>query len=169
VDSVIGFVELTQGNFDLMNPPTFTGAGQKFRIRLQLGQLSNEIVLSFEEPWFLQKQLALGFSLFRTSSNYVSTYYNEVDLGGTVYVRKHLFELIDAQLASMTASIRRWLAAIAARNRTMFSFIAVQRQAIRSSTRSCSARFGEHNRVLRIDTSLTHFSNWSPNLTFNSV
>ena len=48
---------------------------------VQLGQLSNEVVLSFEEPWFLQKQLALGYSLFRTSSNYVSTYYNEVDLG----------------------------------------------------------------------------------------
>ncbi len=45
-----------------------------------------------------RRPLALGFSLFRTSSDYDSTYYNEVDLGATVYVRKHLFELIDAQL-----------------------------------------------------------------------
>jgi len=94
------FAEISQSNFDMFNTRSlFQGAGQKFRIRLQLGELSNEAVLSFEEPWFLQKQLALGFSLFRTSSNYVSTYYNEVDLGSTVYVRKHLFELIDAQLS----------------------------------------------------------------------
>ena len=94
------FAEISQSNFDLFNARSlFQGDGQKFRIRVQLGALSNEVILSFEEPWFMQKQLALGYSLFRTSSNYVSTYYNEVDLGATVYVRKHLFELIDAQLS----------------------------------------------------------------------
>jgi outer membrane protein insertion porin family len=94
------FAEISQSNFDLFNARSlFQGDGQKFRIRVQLGELSNEIIISFEEPWFLQKQLALGYSLFRTSSSYVSTYYNEVDLGATVYIRKHLFELIDAQLS----------------------------------------------------------------------
>src|SRR5439155_23105219 len=33
VDQLVGFVELTQGNFDLLNWPAFTGAGQKFRVR----------------------------------------------------------------------------------------------------------------------------------------
>ncbi|MGC2353065.1 MAG: outer membrane protein assembly factor BamA, partial [Candidatus Udaeobacter sp.] len=37
VDQLVGFVELTQGNFDLLNWPTFTGAGQKFRMRIQYG------------------------------------------------------------------------------------------------------------------------------------
>ena len=32
IESLIGFVELTQGNFDFLNYPTFTGAGQKFRL-----------------------------------------------------------------------------------------------------------------------------------------
>src|SRR5436305_5641040 len=37
IDQLIVFAELTQGNFDLMNWPGFTGAGQKFRLRVQLG------------------------------------------------------------------------------------------------------------------------------------
>jgi len=93
------FAEVSQSNFDLFNSRSmFQGDGQKFRIRLELGSLSSQAIISFEEPYLFQKALALGFSLFRTSSDYVSTYYNEVDLGGTVYVRKHLFELVDSQL-----------------------------------------------------------------------
>ncbi|MFQ3670774.1 MAG: outer membrane protein assembly factor BamA, partial [Verrucomicrobiia bacterium] len=37
VDSLLGFVELTQGNFDIAKWPSFTGAGQKFRTRIQYG------------------------------------------------------------------------------------------------------------------------------------
>ena len=37
IESLLGFVELTQGNFDLLNYPTFTGGGQKFRARVQYG------------------------------------------------------------------------------------------------------------------------------------
>jgi outer membrane protein insertion porin family len=93
------FAEVSQSNFDLFNARSlFQGDGQKFRIRVQLGQLSNEAIIQFEEPYLMQKALALGFSLYRTGIDYESTYYNEVDLGATVYVRKHLFELIQAQL-----------------------------------------------------------------------
>jgi outer membrane protein insertion porin family len=93
------FAEISQSNFDLFNARSmFQGDGQKFRIRLELGQLSSEAIISFEEPWLFQKQLDLGTSLFRTSSDYYSTYYNEVDLGFSVSLRKRLFELIDGQL-----------------------------------------------------------------------
>ncbi|HEY2125027.1 MAG TPA: outer membrane protein assembly factor BamA, partial [Chthoniobacterales bacterium] len=37
VDQLVVFGELTQGNFDLMNWPSFTGGGQKFRLRAQVG------------------------------------------------------------------------------------------------------------------------------------
>ncbi len=37
VDSIVGFVELSQGNFDLFHPPNFTGAGQKLRLKVALG------------------------------------------------------------------------------------------------------------------------------------
>jgi len=32
VDSIVGMAEVKMGNFDLFNPPTFTGAGQKLQL-----------------------------------------------------------------------------------------------------------------------------------------
>jgi outer membrane protein insertion porin family len=94
------FAEISQSNFDLFNPHSFfQGDGQKFRIRLEIGQLSNEAIISFEEPYLNQQPLDLGTSLFRTQSDYLSTYYNEIDVGGSVSLRKRLFELIDGTLA----------------------------------------------------------------------
>jgi len=93
------FAQIQQTNFDLFNSRSlFQGDGEKFSIKVSIGQLSNEAVISFEEPYFLEKQLALGFSLFREQSDYVSTYYQEVQEGGYVYLRKHLFGLIDGTL-----------------------------------------------------------------------
>ncbi len=62
-------------------------------------ELSSEVVLSFEEPYLFQKQLALGFSLFRTSSDYNSSFYTQIETGGEVYLRKHLFELFEGKLS----------------------------------------------------------------------
>ena len=55
IESLIGFVELTQGNFDLLNFPTFTGAGQKFRLRIQTGTESQNYLLSLTDPYFLDQ------------------------------------------------------------------------------------------------------------------
>jgi outer membrane protein insertion porin family len=94
------YVQLSQSNFDLSNSHSlFQGAGQKFRIRLEVGTEFNDAVISFEEPWLFQRQLDLGFELFRTSSDYQSSFYDEVDTGIEVYLRKRLFELVDAQLS----------------------------------------------------------------------
>src|SRR6185312_12383932 len=72
---------------------------QKFRLRVQVGSLSSEVTLSFEEPWVFQRELALGGSVFRTSSDYNSAYYREVDTGFEIYLRKRLFEFVEARLA----------------------------------------------------------------------
>ena len=94
------FAELSQSNFDLFNRRSFfQGAGQKFRLRFQIGSLSNEVILSFEEPWLFQRELALGFTVYRTSSNYTSSYYEEVRIGGEIYLRKHLFEYVESRLS----------------------------------------------------------------------
>jgi outer membrane protein insertion porin family len=94
------FAEVSQSNFDLFNRRSlFQGDGQKFRLRMQLGSQSSEVVLSFEEPWLFQKQLALGFSIFRTSSDYNSSYYSQIETGGEVYLRKRLFELVEGKLS----------------------------------------------------------------------
>jgi outer membrane protein insertion porin family len=93
------FAEISQSNFDLFNPHSlFQGDGEKFRIRLELGELSSQAILTFEEPWLFQKQLDLGFSLYRTANDYQSTYYDEVDVGASVSLRKRLFAFVDAQL-----------------------------------------------------------------------
>lgn len=92
IDSVIGFVELTQGNFDLFKPPTFTGAGQKYRMRAQIGSKQQDYEIGFIEPWFLGRKLALGVDLFYRDLGYVSLndIYNETDLGGTVSLTRAL-------------------------------------------------------------------------------
>jgi len=93
------FAEISQSNFDLFNPHSlFQGDGEKFRIRLEIGELSSQAILTFEEPWLFQKQLDLGFSLYRTSNDYQSTYYDEVDAGASVSLRKRLFSFVDATL-----------------------------------------------------------------------
>jgi outer membrane protein insertion porin family len=100
LERAVVFAEVTQSNFDLFGRRSgFQGDGQKFRLRLQLGSRSSEAILSFEEPWFLEQQLALGFSIFRTSSDYNSSVYQEVRTGAEVYLRKRLFELVEGRLS----------------------------------------------------------------------
>lgn len=100
LENAVIFAELTQSNFDIFNRRSmFQGDGQKFRLRVQLGSKSSEAILSFEEPWLFQQQLALGFSIFRTSSDYNSSDYQEIRTGGEVYLRKRLFELVEGKLS----------------------------------------------------------------------
>jgi outer membrane protein insertion porin family len=98
VDSLIGFVEMTQGNFDLFNWPTFTGAGQKLRLRLQIGLKRQDEILSFVEPWFLDKKLSLGFDLFHHAANYLSTEYNEQSTGASLSLEKSFTEFLRGQI-----------------------------------------------------------------------
>ena len=93
------FAQIQQTNFDLFNRRSlFQGDGEKFSIKVSIGELSNEAVISFEEPYLFEKQLALGFSIFREQSDYVSTYYQELQEGGNVDLRKHLFGLFNGTL-----------------------------------------------------------------------
>jgi len=88
------FAQIQQTNFDLFNRRSlFQGDGEKFSIKVSIGELSNEAVISFEEPYLFEKQLALGMSVFREMSDYVSTYYQELSEGGNVSLRKQLFGL----------------------------------------------------------------------------
>ncbi len=94
------FAEVSQSNFDIFNRRSlFQGDGQKFKLRIQVGSVSSDLILSFEEPWVFQRQLAMGFNLFRQSSDYTSTYYSEVVAGAEIYARKRLFELVEGRLS----------------------------------------------------------------------
>ncbi len=70
IDNLIGFMELSQGNFDLFGWPYFTGGGQKLRLRAQFGSKRKDYELSFTEPWFLNRQLSLGFDVYRRERSY---------------------------------------------------------------------------------------------------
>ncbi len=89
LERFVASVEITQGNFDLFNRRSlYQGAGQKFRLLLQLGTRSNQELVSFEEPWAFQQRLAFGFSLYRVSTGFESSLYDEIRVGAQVYLRK---------------------------------------------------------------------------------
>jgi len=92
VDSIVGFVEYKESNFDLINPPWFRGGGQKLRLRASVGTLRREYTLSFAEPWFLGKKLEFDFELYHRELNFVSlnSLYDERRTGGSVGLRRAL-------------------------------------------------------------------------------
>lgn len=98
IDYLIGFVEISQKNFDIKNFPTFVGAGQKFRLRAEVGSKRQDYVLSFTEPWFLGRRLSAGFDIFKRTRKYFSEYFDEERLGGDVRIGKALGEYNRADL-----------------------------------------------------------------------
>ena len=93
VDSLVGFAELSQGNFDLFNPPRFTGGGQKLRLKVQLGTQRKDFTATFTEPWFLNKKLQFTTELFHTESSYNSLggIYTEEHTGATMSLTRALW------------------------------------------------------------------------------
>lgn len=92
VDALVGFVEVSQGNFDLFKPPRFEGGGQKFRLRTAIGTVRQDYQISFVEPWFLERKLALGVDLYHRRLDFVSVndLYDERRTGGRVSLTRAL-------------------------------------------------------------------------------
>ena len=88
VDKLVGFAELTQGNFDLLNWPSFTGGGQKFRLRLQYGTERKDFILTITEPYFLDRRLSLSGQAFYNEANYLSADYDQRNYGFLFELRK---------------------------------------------------------------------------------
>ena len=100
IERAVMFFELTQGNFDLFNWQSgFRGDGQKLRIRASIGSVSSQLLLSFEEPWLFEQRLAFGTELFRTESSFNSNDFDELRTGFEMYLRRQLFELIEARMS----------------------------------------------------------------------
>ena len=100
VESAVIYFEVSQGNFDLFNWRSgFQGDGQKFRFRASVGTTSNQILIAFEEPWLFEQRLAFGVEIYRTESDFNSADYNELRTGFEIYLRRRLFELVEARLS----------------------------------------------------------------------
>ncbi len=97
IDSLIGFAELQQSNFDITNWPNFTGGGQRFRIRAQYGLRRRDFIISFTEPWFLGYQLSMTTEAFYRDANFLSSVYNQSNVGATVALRKALTNFISIE------------------------------------------------------------------------
>lgn len=98
IDSLVGFAEMQQTNFDLFGWPSFVGGGQRLRIRGQYGIERADAVISFTEPWFLGYQLSLGAEAFFRQASFLSPYYNQANYGGAVQLRYPVTQFIATNL-----------------------------------------------------------------------
>ena len=93
IDSIVGFLNLEQKNFDLFNPGGgFTGGGQNFTMNLRAGTERTDFTMALVEPWFMDRRLELGGQLFFRDSTYFSDYYDQKNMGAAVSLRKPLDE-----------------------------------------------------------------------------
>ena len=90
VDNLVGFVELTQGNFDLLNWPNFTGGGQKFRMKIQYGTQRRDFLISLTEPYFLDRPLSIGVQAFFSEADFLSSVYSQRNYGFAYDIRRPL-------------------------------------------------------------------------------
>jgi len=106
-ESVVGYVEYREGDFDLFNPPLFEGAGQKFQARASLGTELQDYEINFTEPWFLGKLLILNVNLFDKDVYYasVNNEYDEFFAGGTISLTKGIGALIGVDPQKLRATV----------------------------------------------------------------
>ena len=99
IDQLVGFIEMSQGNFDLLNWPTFTGAGQKFRFRIQYGNVRKDVTLSLTEPYFLDRRISLGGEVFFREADFLSSLYSQRNYGFSIDARKSVLPFTYASLS----------------------------------------------------------------------
>ena len=96
VENIYLYTTITQSNFDIrgfVNGGTFVGGGQRLTISGKLGTEYTSASIYLLEPWFMDRQLALGNELFFSNSTYLSDYYEQSNFGWAVSLRKALSDL----------------------------------------------------------------------------
>jgi len=90
-EGVSGFAELKFTNFDIANWPRFTGGGQMFSTRIQLGETATRYSISFTDPEIMGLPLAFGFDVFDEAYKYRrESDYTEETRGGQIRFGKML-------------------------------------------------------------------------------
>jgi len=97
IDSLIGFAEIQQSNFDVTNWPNFTGGGQRFRIRAQYGLLRQDFVASLTEPWFLGYKLSAGIEAYYRNADFLSNVYAQENAGFALQTRQQVWRALSAR------------------------------------------------------------------------
>ncbi|HAL72917.1 MAG TPA: outer membrane protein assembly factor BamA [Verrucomicrobiales bacterium] len=94
IDSIVGFIDVTQTNFDISDWGDFRGAGQRFNMNIRYGPRRQDFNLSFTEPWFLGQKLAFTTELFYRNMFYLSQAdrYEQTNAGISLGLRKPIGE-----------------------------------------------------------------------------
>lgn len=82
VENLTGYIEISQNNFDLFGWPYVTGGGQKLKLRAEMSSVRKDYEIDFIEPWFLDRRLSLGLSVFSTEADYSD--YDVRRIGGAI-------------------------------------------------------------------------------------
>jgi outer membrane protein insertion porin family len=99
VEGLVGFVEYSEANFDFSNPEGwYRGDGQKFRVRLSVGSLTNSFEHSFEEPALWERDLAVGYSIERRFAGFASADYAVLTEGVNLYARRRIFGNVEGRV-----------------------------------------------------------------------
>jgi outer membrane protein insertion porin family len=98
IENLLGFAEITQGNFDVLRWPYFTGGGQKFRMRVQYGTRRKDFVISLVEPYFMDRELSLGGEVFYREASFTSNVYDEKRYGFDINSRKRFTQFISGRI-----------------------------------------------------------------------
>lgn len=109
IDQLLGFVEVTQRNFDIMNFPTFTGAGQNLSIKAEIGMVRNNYNISWTEPWIFGYPYSFGFDVYRASHRKKSDIgwaYDERRTGGNLRLGKELTDYLRADATYKLEEVR---------------------------------------------------------------
>lgn len=106
IDSLVGFAELSQSNFDLFNWPRFVGGGQRFRIRGQYGLQRKDFIASLTEPWFLGYKLSVGVEGYYREANFLSDVYDQSNYGMAIQARKEIWRSLSGRVEYRIEGIR---------------------------------------------------------------
>jgi len=93
VELLTGNITLGEKNFDLEKlfttfPPR--GGGQKARFQAAIGFRSQNLNLSFTEPWFLDRPIRLDVAGFYNGASYISEFYNQQNYGASIGLSRRL-------------------------------------------------------------------------------
>jgi outer membrane protein insertion porin family len=83
IDTFMGFAEISQRNFDILNWPRFTGGGQSLSIRGQMGTIHQEYDVSFVEPYLFNKPISWGSNFFYNTQDNKNTLFGEKRMGAS--------------------------------------------------------------------------------------
>lgn len=98
IDSLVGFIDVTQTNFDISDWGDFRGAGQRFNMNIRYGLRRQDFNLSLTEPWFMGQKLSLTTELFYRNMNYLSNRFDQTNVGASVSLRKPIGQHAYAEL-----------------------------------------------------------------------